>query len=404
MYLRAGEPGWISPETAGDAGVRRANWMFAIALVGWIGCFLVVRAVALARGGSTMPWDVGWYIHIALKGYHFAGDIMTQEPVAFLPLFPMSVRALMSIGMPPSIAVVVLCVCSAATGMLLLYRGLSARLGATWSALACALFMAAPFSMYFLDGYSEALYFLFFGAFWWALLRRKNFVLAALLAGFATGVRPFGVILALVWAVALCLEVRDGRLSRSSAIRTFLLFGPLTILGILAVSLFYYREFGDLFLYRNALLAWSQDLVQGLPRSTAMPFDVSLNGVFELFRVSADAPLALPATIARLLLWAFVLLLPFVLRRLPPEALTYGIGLLLFCIATSAGYAIGRHMATNMVLPMAALALIWRVRDVREGSVPPGKWRMTLVGLLFVAGMSLQAYLLTLFFHRNWVS
>lgn len=352
-----------------------------------------------------MAWDVGWYLRIALKGYHFGGDIMTQEPVAFLPMFPMALRALLGLGLSDSNAVLIVCVGSASCGMLFLYRGLSARLGANWSALACALFMAAPFSMYFLSGYSEALYLLFFGAFWWALLRHSDFALAALSAGLATGVRPFGVLLAVVWAVALWRGVHQMRQTRPQAVRIFVLFGPLTVVGILSVSLFYYYQFGDLFLYRNALLAWSQDLVQALPRGVlAMPFDVSLNGMIELFRLDPAAPLVLPATIARLLLWAFILSLPLVLRRLPLEVLAYGIGLLLFCIATSAGYAIGRHMATNLALPLAALALVWPVRDAREGNAPPAKWRLGLVGFLFVSGMSVQVFLLTQFFHGHWVS
>lgn len=375
------------------------------ALAAWIVCFLTVRTLVIAYGGTMMAWDVGWYLHIALKGYHFGGDIMTQEPVAFLPMFPMALRALLGLGLSNSTAVLMVCVGSASCGMLLLYRGLSARVGAHWSALACALFMAAPFSMYFLNGYSEALYLLFFGAFWWSLLRHSDFALAALSAGLATGVRPFGVLLAVAWAAALWREVHQVRLTWPEAVRIFVLFGPLTIVGILCVSLFYYYQFGDLFLYRNALLAWSQDLVQGLPRSALLtPFDVSLNNLVELFRLDPSASLALPATIARLLLWAFVLLLPFVLRQLPLETMAYGIGLLLFCIATSAGYAIGRHMATNLVLPLAVLALVWPVRDAREGNTPPAKWRLGLTGFLFAAGMSVQAFLLARFFHGHWVS
>lgn len=394
----------ISSDSRTGAG-RRADFILAGALVCWILCFLTIRAIALAHGGSPLPWDSAWYYQIAAQGYHFSGDIMTQQSVAFLPLFPMTVRPFLWAGLPAPIAMLLVCIGSAIGGTLLLQRALEPRMGEMWSALACALLIASPFSIYFLNGYSEALYFLFFGAFWWALLRRKDFVLAAAMAGLATGIRPFGLLLAVVWAVALLLDVRRGNLSWRRAMATFVLFGPLTIAGLLAVSLYYYFRFGDLFLYRNVLLAWSQDLVQGLPQAGfSMPFDNSFSGMLALFRLGTDISLDVPPTVAHLLICAFVLLLPFAAFRLPPEILTYGISLLLFCIVASAGYAVGRHMATNLVLPMAALALIWRGRRPNAEGEELVAWQSCLITLLFVSGLIVQAFFLTRYFHSRWVS
>lgn len=114
--------------------------------------------------------------------------------------------------------------------------------------------MASPFSIYFLNGYSESLYLLFFGAFWWALLRRQDFALAALCAGLAGAVRPFGLVLAVVWLCALGWHAYRGRLSWRNAVLTAAIYLPLTACGLLLVSLFYYVKFGDLALYRNVMM------------------------------------------------------------------------------------------------------------------------------------------------------
>lgn len=330
---------------------------------------------------------------------------MTQQSVAFLPLFPLTIRLFLWAGVPTWLAMLVVCIGSAVGGALLLQRALATRLGETWSAFACALVVASPFSIYFLNGYSESLYFLFFGGFWWALLRRNDFVLAAAMAGLATGIRPFGVLLAIVWAAALWLDVHRGKLCWRRAAATFVLFGPLTIVGLLAISLYYYFQFGDLFLYRNALLAWSQDLVQGLSRSGfAAPFDVSLNGILNLFRLSSDMSLNVPSSVAHLMLCAFVLLLPLSVRRLPPEILAYGICLLLFCMVASAGYAVGRHMATNLVLPLTMLVMIRGGRSSVLKDDVLTAWQSGLLALLFVSGLITQAFFLTRYFHSRWVS
>lgn len=386
-----------------DAGDRRrALAILAGAFACWVTAFLVVRSVVQAHGGYSLPWDSAWYSQIATQGYSFDGDLMRQHPVAFLPLYPLLVRAVLTLGVPIKAAVLAVSLVSTAAGILFLFRALSSRFEATWSALACALVMAGPFSIYFLNGYSECLYFLFFGAFWWALLRREDFVVAALCAGLAGAVRPFGLLLAAVWAASLLLGVYRGNLTRSRALTLFVALGPAAIGGMMAVSLFYYLEFADLFLYRNAMLAWSRDLVDGIALS---PVDQFLQNVRALFSAHAASLLTFPPAFARLLLWAFVLLLPFAVRRLPIEISIYGIGLLLFCIALSAtGLDMGRHLATNLMLPLAVLMLVWPRRETAEGRHLPKAWQAMLVALLFFGGLLTQAWFCVRYFNGQWVS
>ena len=385
-----------------DAGDRRrALAILAGAFACWVIGFLVVRASVLAGGGHTLPWDSSWYAQIATRGYSFDGDLMRQHPVAFLPLFPLLVRGVLAVGVPLPLAVLTVSLASAAGGMLFLHSALSSRFSATWSALACVLVMAGPFSLYFLNGYSEALYFLFFGAFWWALLRREDFALAALCAGLAGAVRPFGLVLAAVWLAALALHAYRGRVTWRRALLVAAGFLPLAVSGLLAVSLFYYLQFGDLALYRNVMMGWSRDLIDGIELH---PLQVLLERLQAAFHLEFEALLAFPPNLARLLLWAFVLLLPVVVRRLPLEIALYGIGLALFCIGvTTTGVDLGRHLATNIALPLAALWLIWPPRPA-SAPAAPASWRLALVALLFSCGLAVQAMFCVRYFHGQWVS
>lgn len=104
------------------------------------------------------------------------------------------------------------------------------------------------------------------------------------------------------------------------------------------------------------------------------------------------------------MLWSFVLALPLVVRRLPVEIALYGCGLVLFCIGvTMTGIDLGRHLATNIALPLAVLALAWPVcAAISTGKI--GRWRIALVGGLFCSGLVVQALFSVRYFEGQWVS
>src|SRR5690242_20138431 len=164
--------------------VSHAAWLLGIALLVWIGAFVALRAY-VAEPGRALRWDAGWYLSIATQDYRFDGDITHQQSVAFLPGYPFLLRLLLLVGLPMQVTVLLACIACSIVGALLLFRALSASLGPVTSAYACALALASPFSLYFLNGYSESAYFLATAAFWWALLYRRDDGLAALFAGLA---------------------------------------------------------------------------------------------------------------------------------------------------------------------------------------------------------------------------
>ena len=381
---------------------QRAYWILAIGLIGWITCFLGTRAYLITHGSHVLPWDSAWYSQIAVDGYRFDGDLMHQQPVAFLPLFPLAIRLGLIFGFSVPVTILIVCLVSAVAGLLLLHSALSSRLDVIRSAFACVLLLGSPFSIYFLNGYSESLYLLFFGAFWWALLRRRNYVIAAACAGLAGAVRPFGLLLAALWVFALLMEVRRGNIAIRKALGCMIVLGPLTISGMLAVSIFYYLKFGDLFLYRNAMLAWSRDLVDGLASN---PLDQIWQNICALFQTGFGSSLMFPPAIARLLLWSFVLTLPFAVRNQPAEMTFYGVALLLFCITTSAtGLDLGRHLATNFALSLAILTLVWPEAATKAAGGMPKKWQVAFLSSLFVLGLLTQVWFSSRYFRGQWVS
>lgn len=372
-----------------------ARRVLALALIAWVGCFVVVAAWTIAHGGHAMPWDTGWYGVIAERGYRFDGNITRQQPVAFLPAYPYLLRLPLALGLPLAAAMLLTCVACAVGGVVLLFRALAAKLGSMTAAYACVLFVASPFSFYFLNGYSESLFLLAMGAFWWALLQREDAPLAALFAGLAGLVRPFGIVLAFAWAIDVVLRARrEGTPVRETVIR-LVAFGPVAVMGPLLVCLYYWHRFGDLFLYRNILVAWGDNTLAGGLAETIDHLRVELRTLFEWhpFRI-----VDWPPELARLLLWASVASIAATIRRIPPQLAAYAFGLVAFCIClTASGANLGRHLATNIAFPVAVTLLLWTARDARP-------WKKGAFVAITLGAFALQMYYATLYFRFTWVS
>jgi hypothetical protein len=371
-----------------------ARRVFAVALAAWIGLFIAVQAYVTTHGGGVGAWDAGWYRSIAQSGYTFDGNIAHQQPVAFLPAYPYLLRLPLALGLPLAAAILLTCVTCAVGGMVLLFRALSAALGPNTAAYACALFVASPFSFYFLNGYSESLFLLAMGAFWWALLQRRDEPLAALFAGLAGLVRPFGVLLAFVWAIDVVLRGRrNGAPLRETATRLFA-FGPLAVMGPLLVCLYYGYRFGDLFLYRNILVAWGDNVVAGSLAEAVDHLRVELRTLIEWHPAEI---LSWPPELARLLLWASVAMVGIASRRIPPQLVAYAFALIAFCLClTASGSNLGRHLATNIAFPVAVtLALC----------APQARpWKMMLFIAITLGALTLQMYYAARYFRVIWVS
>jgi len=169
---------------------------------------------AVARGWQFSPiklldvwgrWDSGWYLDIALNGYSLKGPIeTTQSNVAYFPLYPLSIRALLML-LPESlrtqeIALLIGVILSNVMflGALFVLHRLTLLLTNDRAVAQRTLWYTVlfPASFFFTAAYTEATFFLFTIAMFYAALKRVWWV-AGILAALATLTRPSGILLVL---------------------------------------------------------------------------------------------------------------------------------------------------------------------------------------------------------------
>jgi hypothetical protein len=373
-----------------------ADLLFIGTTSAWIAVFVLIRVVAILQGHPAGVWDVGWYLDIAANGYHFDGDITSAQNVAFLPGLPLLESPLLRLGLPGNLAAAIICIGAALIGIVLLRRALQAHAAPLWSAAACSLVMACPFSMYFLNGYPESLFFACLCAFLWALWTRKSDALAALFAGLSCAVRPYGILLAVVWAFCVVADAMRERKRPRDVLLRLAIFGPLCVSGLLLTSLYFYARYGDLFLYRNIMVAWGFNAV-------AAPHDL-VDRFATLWRALVNSNNSTdPILIGRAMFWGGLVLMPLAARRIPAALTFYALLLFAFVLATTeSGANLGRHLSTNLALPLGILSLIWSPRSAGESL--PTRMQILAISLIWIAAITAQVFLIGSFSHKLWVS
>lgn len=216
-------------------GVGRARSAFdppgVVSGFGWLGDLL---AAPVAR------WDSVWYLVIAHYGYRPDLGLLTASRTAFFPLYPLGLRGVSELGVPPILAGVALSLVAFAVALYgihrlttlelaRLYRGwplgrghpggeahtgreghpASAHHGevARLAVLATAL---APMALYFSAVYSESLYLaLSVGVFWCA--RRGRWAWAGMLGMGASATRSAGLVLAVPMLILYLYGPREDR-------------------------------------------------------------------------------------------------------------------------------------------------------------------------------------------------
>lgn len=220
-------------------------------IVAWLISRLLILGIVAAASphgiAAANNWDGAWYQSIAEHGYGYA-RLGSQSDVAFFPLFPLVMRAIVTLGVPWTLAAVAfnnLCFFAA---LLTIYH-LAAR---RWSALEarwCVAFACAePMSLFASVVYPEAL-FLALTAVALAALERNRLtaVLAAAAAGAASAI---GIALSLA-LVARAIAARDTRA---------LVLALLSFAGLAGFALFCALRFSDPLAFVHAQHAWRSGL------------------------------------------------------------------------------------------------------------------------------------------------
>lgn len=140
----------------------------------------------------SATWDASHYRRIATDGYpttlptDAAGDVQ-QNSWAFLPLYPLLVRVVMTLtGLNFDIAGVLVATVFGAGAALVLYRLVASRVGAVSGFWATAFFCFGPLSFVLQIAYAESLFFLLTFAALWAMVAHRywTFIPLAVAAAF----------------------------------------------------------------------------------------------------------------------------------------------------------------------------------------------------------------------------
>ena len=168
---------------------------------GWLGNLLAAPA---AR------WDSAWYLVIAHYGYRPELGAYTSARDAFFPLYPLGLRGLSDLGIPPVLAGVLFSLAALAAALYGIHRlcvlelsrspgGRTARWMSdldpgTVARLAVLVMALAPMAFFFSAVYSESLYLaLSVGLFWCA--RQGRWAWVGVLGALATATRSTGIVL-----------------------------------------------------------------------------------------------------------------------------------------------------------------------------------------------------------------
>ncbi len=180
---------------------------------GWLGDLLAAPA---AR------WDSAWYLVIARYGYRPDLGVYTSSRTAFFPLYPLGLRGIALLGVPPVLAGVLLSSCALAGALYGIHRLVTLELGrGTWASpsseraataarLAVALTAFAPMAFFFSAVYSESLYLaLSVGLFWSA--RHGRWAWVGVLGALAGATRSTGLVLILPALIIYLYGPREDR-------------------------------------------------------------------------------------------------------------------------------------------------------------------------------------------------
>lgn len=394
-----------SSATDGRAPLRNFHGLVGALLVLWVGMFVAVREWAIANGGMLLAWDVAWYAEVAKSGYSFNGDPSAQQTVAFLPVYPALLQVFLALGMDKEAIIRWLPIVLTVPAMVLLGRVLEVLAGQRRALWTLVLFVASPFSLYFLNGYSESLYLLTLAGCLHALIVRRNLLACAVIAGIATALRPHALILfpfCVMWEWSMAGPRNAGR----TLVRVGVL-APVFASGFLAVGIYYWWMFGDSFLYKNIMVAWGFDQYSDGPGSF---LDHVLTQIKHLS--SPQWPLLrVPVAVeyARLLLFASIIALgiAFLTVREYGEVLLYGVLLIVFALVVTEGSVnLGRHLVTNFTFPLALVLLVDHVLSIRSGEGARIRRAVAAAGFVLMAtvGLMLQMRFAWSFYRMEWVS
>ncbi len=207
---------------------RLLVWAAAVGTVlafGWGPVRGAFNPPGLTRGFGTLGdllaapaarWDASWYLVIAHYGYRPDLGMFTASRAAFFPLYPLGLRGLSDVGLPPVLAGVALSLAALAAALYGIHRLTTLEFAAARgdtarvARLAVLLTAFAPMAFYLSAVYSESLYLaLSVGVFWCA--RQGRWAWVGVLGALAGASRSAGVLLVVPALILYLYGPREDR-------------------------------------------------------------------------------------------------------------------------------------------------------------------------------------------------
>ena len=208
--------------------------------------------IPLNRGYlGSLPWanfDGVHYLHIAQYGYQ------TYEQ-AFFPLFPFLIKSLSILFINNYLISSLFIVhASLLIALLFFYKLLAFDFEDKIVKWFIALFLFFPTSFFFVSIYTESL-FLMFVILSFYLARKKNFILASVIAGFASATKLVGIFLLPALILEFYLQNKD-RIYLKFYILNLISIIVLSSSGLVAYIFYLWKVYGDPLLFIHSLPAF----------------------------------------------------------------------------------------------------------------------------------------------------
>ncbi|MEY3828285.1 MAG: hypothetical protein RLZZ148_3113, partial [Cyanobacteriota bacterium] len=163
--------------------------------------------VAPATGWRVFAnWDGELYHNIIAKGYIYNPD-QKEYLVAFFPLFPLLIKAVMKLGISFELAGILISNLSFLGAILLVYHWVKELYGIQVARWTSAILAWCPFSLFGTVIYTEGLY-LLLTSFALRAFQKSQYIQAALGGALATATRPPGIAITLTFLLASWREKR----------------------------------------------------------------------------------------------------------------------------------------------------------------------------------------------------
>jgi Gpi18-like mannosyltransferase len=288
-------------------------------------------------------WDAIFYKNIAVSGYEYMNDGYGHS-VAFFPLFPLLIRAIMYTGLSVEVAGILVNNSAFLIGVIILYIWTSECYGDSVARWTTTVLTCFPMSLFCTVVYAEGLYILFSTA----ALRafdRQQYGWLALWGAIATAARPTGISLIPAFFLAAWRERRGIKAYLASLA---------TSGGLLLYSLYCQVKFGDPLAFIHAQKGWRPSLGFDWKGWSTMFWEITIGPINQKAGYIKD-PLYLllfiSIIIAFTLLWIFR-------QRLGYSLVDYGSFSLILFLWLLAGDPL-----INTVSVLGGAYLLWYLRN-----------------------------------------